>query len=59
MNDLMSESGHIVVLDPIEKEEGDRVKLLGKDIPVIKKPGLTGGGRVSLELNIVCHTVFQ
>ncbi len=59
MNDLLSESGHIVVLDPIEKEEGDRVKLLGKDIPVIKKPGLTGGGRVSLELNIVCHTVVQ
>lgn len=59
MNDLMSESGHVVVLDPLEKEEGDRVKLLGKDIPVAKKPDLSGGGRVSLELNIVCHTVLQ
>lgn len=59
MNDLVSNSGHIVVLDPLEKEEGDRVKLLGKDIPVVKKPDQSGGGRVSLELNIVCHTVFK
>lgn len=59
MNDLVSDSGHIVVLDPLEKEEGDRVKLLARNILVTKKPDHSTGGRVSLELNIVCHTVLQ
>lgn len=59
MNELVSDSGHVVVLDPLEKEEGDRIRLLGRDILVTKKQVRSTGGRISLELNIVCHTVLQ
>lgn len=59
MNDLVSDSGNIVILDPLDSEEGDNVKLLGRNILVNKMPDGSAGGRVSLEINIVCHTVQQ
>ncbi len=59
MNELVSDSGNVVVLDPLEKEEGDRIKLLGRDILVTKKQVHSTGGRISLELNIICHTVLH
>lgn len=59
MDNLRSESGSIAVLDPLESVDGDRVKLLGRDIPVVKMPDHIRGGRVSIELNIVCHTVLR
>jgi len=59
MNDLLSQSGHIVVLDPLEAEDGDRVKLLARDLVVVKEPDQSSGGRVSLEINIVCHSVLK
>ncbi|HEY4716701.1 MAG TPA: hypothetical protein VII00_06310 [bacterium] len=57
MNDLESDSGNVVIIDPLDKPDGDRVKLLARDLLVAKKGEQSASSRISIEINFICHTV--